>query len=76
MIVSHQGTRITAGQRQQLAFRERCKAAFLSPVLKQTVDETLKAVEQRKEQGVKPEQIWFFDSQSSGTLCVAEWMGY
>lgn len=76
MIHSHQGTKISTGQRQQLAFRERCKAAFLNPVLQASVEETIKLVEQRKEQGVKPERIWTRDFESTGTVSVAEWMGY
>lgn len=76
MIVSHQGTKISAGQREQLAFRERCKAAFLNPVLQKSVEETIKVIDQRKEQGVKPERVWFLDYEQHGTSSVAEWMGY
>lgn len=76
MIVSFQGTRLSAGQRRTLENQERCKAAFLNPVLQASVEETLKKVEQRKEQGVKPEKLWTLDYQSEGTVSVAEWMGY
>ncbi|MED7670972.1 hypothetical protein GXB78_27595 [Pseudomonas moraviensis subsp. stanleyae] len=76
MIVSFQGTRLSAGQRRTLENQERCKSAFLNPVLQASVEETLKKVEQRKEQGVKPEKLWTLDYQSEGTVSVAEWMGY
>lgn len=74
--VSFQGTRLSAGQRRTLENQERCKAAFLNPVLQMSVDETLKKVDQLKEQGVKPEKLWTPDYQSKGTVSVAEWMGY
>lgn len=76
MIYSQQGTAISSGQRRQQEFQNRCKAAFLNPVLMESVKETIKVIDQRKEQGVKPEQIWFFDYQESGSVSVAEWMGY
>ena len=74
--VSFQGTRLSAGQRRTLENQERCKAAFLNPVLQMSVEETLKKVDQLKEQGVKPEKLWTPDYQSKGTVSVAEWMGY
>jgi len=73
---SFQGTKLSAGQRRTLENQERCKAAFLNPVLQQSVEDTLKKVDQLKEQGVKPERMWTLDYQSSGTVSVAEWMGY
>lgn len=75
-IVSFQGTRLTSGQRRTLENQERCKAAFLNPVLQTSVVETLKKVDQLKEQGAKPEKLWTVDYQSQGTVSVAEWMGY
>lgn len=75
-IVSFQGTRLTAGQRRTLENQERCKAAFLNPVLQTSVEETLKKVDQLKEQGAKPEKLCTVDYQSQGTVSVAEWMGY
>lgn len=75
-IVSFQGTRLTAGQRRTLENQERCKAAFLNPVPQMSVEETLKKVDQLKEQGAKPEKLWTVDYQSQGTVSVAEWMGY
>ncbi|WP_256657261.1 hypothetical protein [Pseudomonas sp. 2FE] len=74
--VSFQGAQLSAGQRRQLAFQQQTRAAFLNPILAETVEQTIAAVEARKEQGVKPERIWFVDRQETGTACVAEWMGY
>lgn len=77
MIVSFQGAKISSGQRRQLAFQNQCKAAFLNPVLAESVAATIKVIETRNEQGVKPDQIWFFDyEEKSGSVSVAEWMGY
>lgn len=76
MQFSRQGTKLSVGQRERLAFQERCKAAFLNPVLQKSVEETLKVIDQRNEQGVKPERVWFKESEQHGTSSVAEWMGY
>lgn len=76
MIVSFQGSQISPGQRRDAIFREKCQPAFLNTVLADQVAETLRAVEVRKEQGIKPEQLWFFDFEVYGTCSVAEWMGY
>jgi hypothetical protein len=76
MIVSFQGSQQTPGQRRDAIFREKCQPAFLNTVLAEQVAETLRAVEVRKEQGIKPDQIWFRDYESFGTCSVAEWMGY
>ena len=76
MITSLQGSRISSGQRKQLDFQNRCKAAFLNPVLADSVAATIKIMDERKEQGVKPEKIWFPERQETGTCSVAEWMGY
>ncbi|QLG93145.1 hypothetical protein HZF02_14750 [Pseudomonas yamanorum] len=74
--VSFQGGQLTPGQRRSFEFQQRLKPAFMNPVLAQQVEQTLKAVEARKEQGVKPERIWVVERQETGTTCVAEWMGF
>jgi len=74
--VSFQGGQLTPGQRRNLEFQQRLKPAFLNPVLCQQVQETLKAVEVRKEQGIKPERVWFPEPQQTGTVSIAEWMGF
>lgn len=74
--VSFQGAQLTSGQRRRLAEQQQVRASFINPVLAQQVEQTLKAVEARKEQGVKPERIWTLERQETGTTCVAEWMGF
>ncbi len=74
--VSFQGVQLTSGQRRNLDFQNQARQAFMSPALAEQVAETLKAVEARKEQGIKPERVWFVERQESGTPSIAEWMGY
>lgn len=74
--VSFQGDQLTPGQRRNLEFQQRSRQVFLKSVLQEQVQETLKAVEALKEQGAKPERIWFVERQEMGTTCVAEWMGF
>lgn len=73
--VSFQGSQLSPGQRRTLQQQSHVKA-FMSPVLTQQVAETLQIMEVRKEQAVKPERVWFVDRQETGTISVAEWMGY
>ena len=56
--------------------QQQARSSFINPVLAQQVEQAIKAVEARKEQGVKPERIWFVERQETGTPCVAEWMGF
>ena len=74
--VSFQGTQLTSGQQRRLAEQQQVRAFFINPVLAQQVEQTLKAVEERKEQGIKPERIWTLERQETGTTSVAEWMGF
>ncbi|MEF9673141.1 hypothetical protein QNM99_18745 [Pseudomonas sp. PCH446] len=73
--VSFQGSQLTQGQRLRLEQQQRVKA-FMSPVLVDLVSDTIKALDIRKEQGVKPERVWFVERQETGTTCIAEWMGF
>jgi len=73
--VDFQGTQLSSGQRRRLADQKRVMASMPN-VIAQQVAETLKLLEVRKEQGVKPERIWFIERQESGTTSVAEWMGF
>jgi len=59
-----------------MLFRQNCQSAFLNSVLADQVATTLRAVEVRKEQGIKADQVWFFVSEEHGTCSVAEWMGF
>lgn len=74
--VSFQGTQLTAGQKRRMLEQQQARSAFINPVLAQQVEQALKVVEARKEQGVKPERIWFVERQETGTLCIAEWMRF
>jgi len=74
--VSMQGLQLSASERRNLAFRQQAKQSFMNSVLTEQVAETLKAVEVRKEQGIKPERVWFEERKERGTICIAEWMGY
>jgi len=73
--VSFQGLSLSAAQRRQVELRSRMRPVDTS-VLRAQVEETLAAVNLRKEQGVKPDQQYFHVSNESGTPSVAEWMGY
>ncbi|UZM15474.1 hypothetical protein LZV00_06940 [Pseudomonas kielensis] len=74
--VDFQGTQLSFGQRRRLTEQQQVRSSFINPVLAQQVEQTIKAVDARKEQGVKPERIWFVERQEIGTTCVAEWMGF
>ncbi len=74
--VSFQGAQLTSGQKRRLAEQQKIQNFFINPVLAQQVEQTLRVVEARKEQGVKPERIWFVERQETGTTCIAEWMGF
>ncbi|QQQ52895.1 hypothetical protein JJQ97_12180 [Pseudomonas syringae] len=73
--VSLQGIQLSPGQRRMLE-QQRHVREFMNPVLTQQVAETLAVIEVRKEQGTKPERIWFLDRQEKGTPSMAEWMGF
>jgi hypothetical protein len=73
--VKFDATVLTAGQRRRLEDQTRL-ASSMKNFISQQVIETLQLLESRKEQGVKPERIWFVERQESGTTSVAEWMGF
>lgn len=73
--VSFQGAQLTSGQRYRLEQQRRIQS-MLNPVLADQVAQTIAALEVRKEQGVKPEKLWFHVSDTRGTVSIAEWMGY
>ncbi|KPW50539.1 hypothetical protein ALO95_200088 [Pseudomonas syringae pv. antirrhini] len=73
--VSLQGIQLSPGQRRMFDHQRHVRE-FMNPVLAQQVTETLAVIEVRKEQGVKPEKIWFLERQEKGTYSMAEWMGY
>lgn len=73
--VSFQGTQLSPGQQRRLD-QQRQVQAFMNPVLAEQVAETIKVLDQRKEQGAKPDRQWFLVSDTRGTPSFAEWMGY
>ncbi|WP_428554428.1 hypothetical protein [Pseudomonas edaphica] len=78
--VKFDATVLTVGQRRRLAEQQQVRSCFINPILAHQVEQTLKAVdelkEQGKEQGTKPERIWFVERQGMGTISVADWMGF
>jgi hypothetical protein len=73
--VSFQGTQLTAGQRRTIQ-QQQAARAFVNPILQQQVNDTLAAIDRRKELGTKPERQCFLDRQERGTPCVAELFGF
>ena len=73
--VSFQGTQLSPGQQRRLE-QQRQVQAFMNPVLAEQVAQTIKVIDERKEQGAKPERQWFPVSDTRGTPSFAEWMGY
>ncbi|WP_026020437.1 hypothetical protein [Pseudomonas putida] len=73
--VSFQGAQLSPGQQRRLE-QQRQVQAFMSPVLAEQVAQTIQVLDARKEQGAKPEKQWFLVSETRGTTCIAEWMGY
>lgn len=67
--VDFQGTQLSTGQRRRLAEQRKVRSGFINPVLAQQVEQTFKAVEALKE-------IWFFDYEEKGTICIVDWVGF
>ncbi|WP_428554437.1 hypothetical protein [Pseudomonas edaphica] len=74
--VKFDATVLTVGQRRRLAEQQQVRSCFINPILAHQVEQTLKAVDELKEQGTKPERIWFVERQGMGTISVADWMGF
>ncbi|MCY1551140.1 hypothetical protein D9M68_874500 [compost metagenome] len=74
--VSFQGTSLSESQRRTMAMRQQVQQSFLSAPLQQQVAETVRVLDERKEQGAKPERVWFLDFEAKGTPCIAEYMGF
>jgi len=73
--VSFQGKTLSPAQRRQLDLQARMRAIDTSPFY-QEVQETLSLMDERKEQGIKPDKQYFHVSSERGTVSVAEWMGF
>ncbi|WP_245890977.1 hypothetical protein [Stutzerimonas kunmingensis] len=74
--VSFQGGQLSRCQRERLEQYRRTQATVDTSVLQQQVAETFAALEQRKDQGTKPERHWFLEFEAKGTPCVAELFGF
>lgn len=75
--VSFQGSQLTSGDRRRLAERQQVAAStFLNPVLQNQLQDAIDRLEERKEQGVKPEKIWFVELNESGTPFLGQPFGY
>jgi len=75
--VSFQGSQLTAGDRRRLAERQQVAAStFLNPVLQNQLQVAIDRLEERKEQGVKPEKFWFVERNESGTPFLGQPFGY
>lgn len=73
--VSFQGKTLSAAQRRQLELQARMRAISTAPFHRE-VQEALTILDQRKEQGIKPDKQHFLVSSERGTISVAEWMGF
>ena len=74
--VSFQGGQLSRSQRERLEQYRRTQATVNTSVLQQQVAETFAALDQRKDQGTKPERHWFLEFEAKGTPCVAELFGF
>lgn len=68
------GRALSASQRRQLDLQARMRS-IPSP-LRAQVEQTIRELDERKEQGAKPDKQYFHVLTSHGTVSVAEWMGF
>lgn len=68
------GRALSAAQRRQLDLQARMR--LIPSPLRAEVEQTIRELDERKEQGAKPEKQYFHVSTSHGTVSVAEWMGF
>lgn len=67
--VDFQGTRLTEGQKRRMIKERELRSSFINPHLTDQVNSALKAVEALKD-------LWFFDYEEKGTLCIVDWVGF
>ncbi|WP_346830888.1 hypothetical protein ABDX87_28520 [Pseudomonas abietaniphila] len=72
--VSSQGKTLSSSQRRHLELQARMR--LIPSPLRAQVEQTIRELDERKEQGAKPDKQYFHVSSSHGTVSVAEWMGY
>lgn len=76
MIVSgYQGSSLSASDRRRLE-QQRLYSRSRSNFLREQTEQTLAELDRRKEQGAKPEPLWFLEFEAKGTPCVAELFGF
>lgn len=73
---SFQGTQLSAAQRRLLEFQRRTRAAFLNPVLSATVDDTIRALEERAKQPQDDPYRYRLETARRGTPWVGDAFGY
>lgn len=49
-------------------------AGMNNTFLQRQVEETIGALQVRKEQGAQPDVVWRLDYESKGTICIADWV--
>ena len=69
------GRALSASQRRQLEVMAIVRASCVSP-LRLEVDETLRHMAELKDKGVKHEPLNKLVESRTGTISVAEWMGF
>ncbi len=74
--VSFQGIQLSASQRRTMAMRQQVQQAFMSAPLQEQVQQTIQVLDERKEQGAKPERVWFPVSNESGTPWLGDVFGF
>lgn len=74
--VSHQGMQLSSSERRSLELRRQVQATFMNTVLKSQVEQTEKQLDQRKEQGAKPERVWFVEVSEKGTPWLGDAFGF
>lgn len=72
--ISQQGLNLSAAQRRQLDLQARMR--LIPSPLRAQVEQTIRDLDERKEQGAKPDKQYFHVSTEHGTVSVAEWMGF
>lgn len=74
--VSFQGTQLSSTQRARLQFEQQTRARFMNSHLADQVQQTIAALDQRREQGARPEKVWFLESNQKFTQCFADVFGF
>lgn len=76
IVTGFQGTSLSSADRRRLEHQRRYSPRSQSNFLREQTDKTLAELDRRKEQGIKPERLWFLEFETKGTPCVAELFGF